>query len=478
MGSRHPVVAPPASRLWPAMPASRQPGKAANGTASSVGPRALEWYDWPPDAGPRLHDAGDTLQLNGVPPSAAALHACSVVVIGLGAVGAILFRQLVRAGVGTVIGVDPDNYGAESWVTQPIPRGVATGQAKARVQGEIAHATNPAVHVITARGLAQHVPLWVYRQADLLLIAADNLEVLLWAGTRAAALSKPLIQGAVHGPSWLAYVRSFALTDVNHACPACGLGQRQWAMLRSRVGCDPSQVRQQGIEPTRTVPCVCGAAANLLGGEALKHLFRIEEQKLAGEELAYCLLSHKTWRTRLDRNPDCRCPHTRWNLVDVAAPSADVTLGMLVAQGQATAPQIQGELPWLSFTVCPHCNRNSIPVRRFGRPGQTLNHCKCGQPLVASPIGTRSVLPSDDFQHCRDLPLSHLGLEPGAAVGISVDDQWTCFFVGTPELITVSRPSQHGASRSSGGTHRGLSGAAPPRTAPGGAPVTFGQPTP
>jgi hypothetical protein len=274
------------------------------------------------------------------------------------------------------------------------------------------------------------------------LIAADNLEVLVWAGVRAAALSKPIIQGAVHGDSWLAHVRCFDLTNASHACPGCGLSRREWSTLRSRVGCDPNTLREQGIEPTRTLTCVCGTAAHLLVGEALKWLFPIEKQRLSGEEIAYCLLSHKVWRTPHAVNRECPCPHIRWDLVDIKASPDDVTLDMLMDQTGDLTPHIQGELPWVSFTVCPNCESYMIPVRRFGRPGETLGRCTCGEPLVASPVGIRSVLPSEDLRRCRGLPLSQLGLEPGAAVGISQADQWTYYFVGDPKLPTTPLPDQ------------------------------------
>jgi molybdopterin/thiamine biosynthesis adenylyltransferase len=392
----------------------------------------IEWYDWPRDVSVEQRDSAGAVRLKGVPESGSSLQGYTVMVIGLGAVGAIALCELARAGVGTLIGIDVDRYGPESWLTQPIRRGVDRGRSKARLQGARAHAINPAVHVMTAKGLAQHVPLWAYRRADVILVAGDNLEVVVFAGTRAAALGKGLIQGSVFGESWLALVRSFDLTDANRVCPACGLSQREWAMLRSRVGCDPNSLREQGIEPTRSMTCICGTAAHLLVGEALKCLFQVG-QPLSGEELAYCLLSHKARRTSYGpRNPTCPCPHARWQVVDIPASPDAITLAALLDHAPAGQTQVQGELPWVSFTVCPGCGSSRVPIRRFGRPGETFGTCRCGEALVASPLGVRSFVPAEDLRHCADLPLSQLGLEPGSAVVTSGDDQWTCLFVGDP----------------------------------------------
>ena len=406
----------------------------------------LQWFNWPGNGQSLLADSTDVLQLKGVPVTAFGLQDRMVAVVGLGAVGAPAFCELARAGVGTLIGVDIDHYGEDSWVTQPIRRGLDHGRSKAELQGGRAHEINPAVHVITIRGLGQHVPYWIFRNADLILIAADNLEVLVWLGTLAQSLGKSLIQGAVHGESWLAIVRCFDSTTPTNPCPGCGLGAREWAMLRSRAGCDPNTLREQGIESTRTLRCVCATAAHFVVSEALKRLFGIE-QNLTSEELAYCLLSHKSWRTHFVHNLDCRCPHSRWTLNDLTSSPEETTLSMLIDQaGLGASPlQVRSELPWASFSVCQGCQNHTVPVRCFIRPGSLVGKCRCGEPLVVSPIGVRSILPPEDLLRCRDLPLSRLGLGPGCAVGISVGEEWTYFFVGSPELParSIAQTKEH-----------------------------------
>jgi molybdopterin/thiamine biosynthesis adenylyltransferase len=337
--------------------------------------------------------------------------------------------------VGTIFGIDPDSYGPESWSTQPIRRGRDTDLPKARVLGARAHEVNPAVRVVTAESFAQDVPLWVFRQADVILVAADNLEVLIWTGQVAAGLGKPLIQGAVHGESWLALVRSYDLADPAHPCPACGLGEQEFGALRNRAGCDPNTMRLQAMEPTRALPCLCGASANSLVAETLKRLLALDGGRLESEELAYCLLSHRLWRTKVERNPDCRLPHERWDVVDVPAPPHEVTLSALTGRlPERTNLQIKGETPWASFTFCPRCEAGRVAIRRFGRAGDVLGHCSCGEPLVASPVGSHSMIPAADLEHVRETPLSQLGVLPGGAVAIATEGGWTYFFIGQPEL--------------------------------------------
>ena len=391
--------------------------------------RPLTWHYWPAQCSARAESARARLKGFDGPPDA--LDGRSLAVFGLGAVGGEAFQQAARLGVGSLCGADPDSYDDDSWLTQPADHGHA-GCDKAWVQGGLASAINPRVNVETLRGFAQDMPLAVLRRADVFLAAGDNLEVLVWAGGLAAALGKPLVQGAVHGETWSAIVRAFDLTDPEAACPACTLSDSEWRNLRARQGCDIRTDRLQGREPTRTLPNICCAAAQLAVGESLKWLLGRQQAALRGEELTHCLLTYKTWRTTLPRNPDCRYPHRRWNLVDLPQTVQDATLGTLAELGTRqdglveTLLQVRGEKPWISFALCG-CGEQ-VPVRRFAKLGSKVGRCRCGQMLAAGPAGMRSTIPTADLHACWEQKLAELNVRDGEAVGMSVNDDWTYFF--------------------------------------------------
>jgi hypothetical protein len=247
----------------------------------------------------------------------------------------------------------------------------------------------------------------------------------------------PLLQGAVHGETWTAFVRTYDFRDPDVSCPACAFGHADWLNQKSRHGCDPGTMRAQGIESTRTLPNVCRTAADLLSSEAVKTLLDIDG-RLANEELTYCLLSHRTMRTHLQRNPDCRCPHERWNVIDFDARRSETTLAMLAGKLERRQSldglQVGGELPWISFSLCTKCGRK-IPIRRFGHAGMELGDCLCGETLRATPMGVRSVIPADDLAEVADVSLEELRLPEGAAIGVgdaTGEDVPTWFFIGPP----------------------------------------------
>ena len=185
----------------------------------------VKWYHWPP--GYRGDPPEMSADFNLIIPDGSAsltdLRGCSVGVFGLGSVGGEILRCLAKLGVGRLIAVDPDHYEEGSWQTQPaVPRD--TGQPKAWIQGRRAHANNPAVELQTGIGRAQAIPLSLLRDVDLFVSAGDNLDLLVWAGNLATGLATPLIQGAVHGPSWTAIVRCFNPAVASAPCPGCSWG--------------------------------------------------------------------------------------------------------------------------------------------------------------------------------------------------------------------------------------------------------------
>jgi molybdopterin/thiamine biosynthesis adenylyltransferase len=339
-------------------------------------------------------------------------------------------EKLVRAGVGTVEAVDPDSYGDESFLTQPIDAH-QPGQPKAWVQAARASASNPSGVVRAAVGYAQDLTLRDVRRADVLIVAGDNGDLPLWACRMAAALGKPVVQGAVYGETASAIVRGYGLTDPEASCARCGLSQRELSERKNRFMCDPFTMRQTGAEPTRTLPTICAVAGELLANEAIKWITGGEHLALSGAEFTLSLWTYRSMITELPRNMTCRLPHQRWELLDLEQSADEVTPSMLADRvGIAHDPtllQMKSEIPWISFTVCSACeHRNS--VRRFARWGSEIGHCRCGEPLTAGTSGAHSVVPLDDLRACWETSVADIGLTAGEAVAMLREDDWVYFF--------------------------------------------------
>jgi molybdopterin/thiamine biosynthesis adenylyltransferase len=391
--------------------------------------------------------------LKGLAFAAGQLARAAVVVVGLGAVGGRVFQELARLGVGCIIGIDLDRYSRWSVLTQPS-HWADRGRSKAGVQLRAAQAISPAAEIWTVQGMAQDVPLWVYRQADVIIVSGDNIELSFFAGAMAIGLGKPLIELAVSGELMAAFVRHFDLSNPAAACPACNASASEWSSLKSRHGCDVGSVVAQGREATRTQPMTCALAAQLGVAEVLKILAGADAAlRLRSEELIYTMLSSRSIRTPLTRNPECPMPHSAWRLVDCRQAPSEITFGEIVGQyerlraesGHQAVPvdvlQVRGEQAWASYGFCDACGEK-MPVQRFGRAGMTSGACRCGSVVRVPPMGVRSVLPPSDVRACADRTLADLGLPCGGALSLAYDDTWTHFFMGDGRaaLLAAGKP--------------------------------------
>jgi len=388
-------------------------------------PPPLQWRTWPAEPAAAAVVDPDGPLLKG---QKASLTDRLVVSLGVGAVGGRAAVQLVRLGIGCQVVVDPDRFGDFSWKTQVCEPGHA-GQVKAWVIGDMMHRVHPGTRIHAGFGMAQDVPLTLLRKADVLLAAGDNIEMLVWLGNVAAALGKPLLQGAVYGERLTAIVRAYDLRDAASACPGCALNSRAWGGLKARKGCDAARDIRNG-EPTRTTPHLCSLAGDLLTGEALKWLDGREAQALKSEQLDYCMVNHKAYRTQLTRSEACRCPHERWQWQDLPTGVADAPLGEVVARALGAEArhnpllQVRAEASWCAKARCWRCGRVS-EVARFARPGTEVGRCACGQALRAAAAGAPSLVPAADLNVAFAKPLRDLGLDDGASLGLSEGNGWT-----------------------------------------------------
>lgn len=403
------------------------PTDSANQLAGGRAPRWTAWLQSSREA-EAARSVLDENPLKGMPGSVAGLRSRRVLIMGAGAVGGVVASLLSRSGVGYVDLVDPDCYGRASFATQPSLY-EDCGRSKAEVQGESAQRANPGCRVRAAVCQAQDLLLRDLSAADVLVVAGDNVELLIWAARIAIALGKPLVQGAVHGETATAIVRGFDLRDAANPCPVCGVTQREFRDQTSRLGCEIGTRRETSGEATRTMPAICHAAGTLVAGETMKWLVGQQNLAMRGEEFVCSMFAYQAWRTELPRNKQCRLPHAAWTIKRYPVDVSRTTLGCLAGQlglDQRTT-QVRCEIPWITFTICGTCER-MLPIRRFARAGSRVGRCDCGAPLTTIPQGVRSVVPSADLAFCWQTPITALGIELGETVALLRGDAWVYFF--------------------------------------------------
>ena len=125
-------------------------------------------------------------------------------VIGLGGLGGCVLEQIARAGVGTIIGVDPDVFDQTNLNRQLLSTENTLGQKKADIAEKRVREINGAVDFTAHACKLQDLPDDLWQGASLVFDCLDNIPDRLLLADKCAHADCTLIHGAIAG--WYAQV--------------------------------------------------------------------------------------------------------------------------------------------------------------------------------------------------------------------------------------------------------------------------------
>jgi len=192
-----------------------------------------------------------------------------VLVVGAGALGNEVIKNLVLMGIGHLFIVDFDTIEAANLSRSPLFRESDSGRKKAHVAAARAKELNPNTKVQYLHGdVTTNLGLGVLRRMDVLIGCLDNREARLAVNRFAYWMNKPWVDGAIQ--ELLGLVRVFVPGE--GACFECSLTEDARRDLAVRYSC-PLLARQNvllgKVPTTPTISSIIGA---MQSQEALKIL--------------------------------------------------------------------------------------------------------------------------------------------------------------------------------------------------------------
>lgn len=342
-----------------------------------------------------------------------------VFVVGCGSVGMRAAEHFARLRVAELWLVDPRRCcKPESVLTHPISRPMDV--PKANYAARVCKRISPSTRVFAYVGLVQDLWLDAFADADLCIMATDNLAAEVEFGRRCLSLGKCLVQAALHGESLTVQIRVFANADGPGPCPACAFGAVEWRQLADQVqySCEGgvsghSALRIDG-PPTRSTSSLCALAADLALNQSLRHVLGLGEA--VGDTITeYCGFTNRILTSSLKRNPACRCDHTRFEVVHAPMPLRSYSFARLMAdfvnpRGDSSVTLTVGGAEWIESGWC-RCSEPS-PVQRFVPAGQgTAGQCGLCRSLIhAQPFTSHSAVSASMLGKAVALPLLRLGV--------------------------------------------------------------------
>jgi adenylyltransferase/sulfurtransferase len=300
-----------------------------------------------------------------------------VLVVGAGALGNEVAKNLALMGVGYVYILDFDTIEAANLSRSPLFRESDSGRRKAEVAAARAKELNPNIHIQYLHGdVTTMLGLGVVRRMDVIIGCLDNREARLAVNRYAYWMNKPWVDGAIQ--ELLGLVRVFVPGE--GACFECSLTEQARRDLAVRYSC-PLLARQNillgKVPTTPTIASIIGA---MQSQEALKiiHDMPIEP----GKVIHFNGMVNEMHTTAYRARQDCESHWIYGEVSDLPFRTQSTTINELLSVARTElGPEAVIELDQeLILTLeCPNCQTNEQVLQPISEVSFEAAHCpNCG----------------------------------------------------------------------------------------------------
>jgi adenylyltransferase/sulfurtransferase len=302
----------------------------------------------------------------------------TVLVVGAGALGNEVLKNLALMGIGNILIADFDTIEDSNLSRSVLFRESDRGKSKSEVAAAAVKELNPDVNVIAWNGdINFEMGLGVFRHVDVVIGCLDNREARLSINRFSWAINKPWVDGAIQ--ELMGIVRVF--WPGRGACYECTLTDEDYQIIGLRYSC-PLLAREnilQGKVPT--TPTSASIVAAFQTQEALKIIHNLEVQP--GKALMINGLTNDIYTTEYPVKEFCMSHSTLEPIVELSEKtSSGTSLGDLLEiarerLGPESVLEFDGEL--VVSMRCPDCGVESRILRRMARLSESVFGCSnCG----------------------------------------------------------------------------------------------------
>jgi molybdopterin/thiamine biosynthesis adenylyltransferase len=256
------------------------------------------------------------------------LQAARVLVIGAGALGNEILKNLVLLGFERIVIVDLDRIEESNLSRTILYRGDDVGSYKADVAARSVKALAPNTKVKSiVANVVQNCGLGLFAWSDVIIAGLDNREARLWINRCAWKMNRPWIDGAIEGINGVARVFVAGAAP----CYECTLGETDWKLLEQRMSCNLLLREANAEGKVATTPTISSVIAGIEVQEAVKLLHGMPT--LASSGFVFEGLNHTSYKVEYTANPDCMSHITFESVTEIPQKSNEWTLEDLRRRG-------------------------------------------------------------------------------------------------------------------------------------------------
>ena len=342
------------------------------------------------------------------------LSAARVMVVGAGALGNEVLKNLALLGIGAIHIIDFDRIEASNLSRAVLFRAADEGQPKAEVAATRTRELNPDVQVFPIFGdIITDVGLGPFLDADLVIGCLDNREARLWVNRQCWKTGTPWIDAGIQEIQGV--VKVFVPPD--SACYECAMTERDYQLLNLRYRCPllPRDDLLKGRVPT--TPTIASMMAGLQVQEALKLLHGMPVA--AGSAHVFNGVSNQFYTTQLPFKSDCLShetyPEPAWLPLGVRTPLSTIFEQIQHSSARLDPPlQLRLERELVVAFDCQTCQVRSPVLEVRQRVAYSRSICpQCGNERRAEQISE-----VDEGSELALNPLGRLGVPPGDVIRI------------------------------------------------------------
>jgi adenylyltransferase/sulfurtransferase len=333
------------------------------------------------------------------------LQAARVLVVGAGALGNEVVKNLALLGLGTTYLIDFDVVEPSNLSRSVLFREDDGGLPKAFVAARRARELNPEITIIPLHGdVITDLGLGLFADVDLVIGCLDNREARLWVNRQCWKTGTPWIDAGIQEIQGV--VKVFVPPD--SACYECAMTERDYQLLNLRYSCPLLTRDQIASGKVPTAPTIASMMAGLQVQEALKLLHGMPVA--AGTALVFNGVANQFYSTKLPFRDDCLSHETYPEPVELAVGRANTVAELF----DAARPRFEGPLGLVldrELVValdCPRCSWRAEVMRPRARVKASEATCpNCKEP--ARPEFTSAI---EEGSLLATLPLSRVGIPP------------------------------------------------------------------
>ncbi len=346
------------------------------------------------------------------------LSKATIMVVGAGAIGNELIKNLALLGIGRILIFDIDKIENTNLTRSVLYRACDIGRGKAEVAAARAMEMNPDVKAkaFTAN-IIDDVGLGVFRRMDFVLGGLDNREARLAINQSCYKVGKTWIDGAIEALSGFARV----FVPGQGACYECTMTETDWMLINKRKSCALLTHEQAAEGKIPTTPTSSAVIAGIQVQEMLKLLHKDRNlPTLAGKGYVFNGLTHDSYVVEYQRKEDCMSHDTYETIVEKDWSVRTISFRQILEEvrselGNEAVIELDRDIASFAHCTCGMQKPLYFPVHKL--KGDMLICPRCGKQMIFesfhSVTGEENFLSKTPYE--IGIPLLHI---IGARVGM------------------------------------------------------------